>query len=194
MYTYEELKNFVDHCSGCLLSCTRNKSVMGKGNLQSPILFIAEAPGSNEDRDGIPFTGPSGQVFDELLNGIGMKRQDVYLTNIVKCHPPRNRDPLPEEKEACIVYLKYETLLIKPKIIVCLGRIAAQRIIREDYRITREHGSFLYRKNTWLTAVYHPSAILRDPAKMEEAKTDFARIQEKYREIVLSGEKQENRR
>lgn len=97
-----------------------------------------------------------------------------------------------EEKEACIVYLKYETLLIKPKIIVCLGRIAAQRIIREDYRITREHGSFLYRKNTWLTAVYHPSAILRDPAKMEEAKTDFARIQEKYREIVPSAEKREN--
>lgn len=158
--------------------------ISGRRWLPPDICFIAEAPGSNEDRDGIPFTGPSGKVFDELLDSIGMKRQDIYLTNIVKCHPPGNRDPLPQEKEACIVYLKYETLLIKPKIIVCLGRVAAQRIIREDYRITREHGSFLYRKNTWLTAVYHPSAILRDVTKMEEAKADFAKIREKYAELL----------
>lgn len=184
MYTHEELKKFVDNCSRCPLSHTRGKAVMGKGNLKSPIMFVAEAPGSSEDRDGIPFTGPSGGVFDQLLEGIGMKRQDIYLTNIVKCHPPRNRDPLPEEKEACIVYLKHETLLIRPRIIVCLGRTAAQRIIRDDYRITREHGMFLYRKNTWLTAVYHPSAILRDPAKMDEAKADFAGILEKYREVA----------
>lgn len=193
MYTYEELKKFVDACPGCPLSRTRGKSVMGKGNLKASIMFVAEAPGSREDRDGIPFTGPSGNVLDELLRGIGMGRQDVYLTNLVKCHPPGNRDPLPEEKDACIVHLKHETLLIRPKIIVCLGRIAAQRIIRDNYRITREHGTFLYRKNTWLTAVYHPSAILRDPAKMEEAKADFAGILEKYREIQmpsdLTGEK-----
>ncbi len=179
MYTYEELKNFVEHCSKCRLADTRNKSVMGKGNLKSPIMFIAEAPGNNEDRDGIPFTGPSGKVLDNLLESVGLNRQNIYLTNIVKCHPPQNRDPLPKEQEACIAYLKYETLLIKPKIIVCLGRIAAQRIIRPDYRITREHGTFLYRKNTWLTAVYHPSAILRDPAKLEETRADFRRIQEK---------------
>ncbi len=183
MYTYEELKNFVDHCPKCPLAGTRRKSVMGKGNLKSPIMFIAEAPGNSEDRDGIPFTGPSGKVLDDLLESIGLKRQDIYLTNIVKCHPPKNRDPFPEEQESCIAYLKYETLLIKPKIIVCLGRIAAQRIIRPDYRITREHGTFLYRKNTWLTAVYHPSAILHDPAKLEEAKADFRKIQEKCCEI-----------
>lgn len=180
MYTYEELKNFVDHCPRCQLARTRNRAVMGKGNLNSPILFIAEAPGNSEDRDGIPFTGPSGTVFDDLLGSIGLNRQDIYLTNIVKCHPPNNRDPLPQEQEACIAYLKYETLLIRPKIIVCLGRIAAQRIIRPDYRITREHGTFLYRKNTWLTAVYHPSAILRDPTKLEETKADFRKIREKW--------------
>jgi len=177
MYTYEELKNFVDHCPKCPLANTRNKPVMGKGNLKAPIMFIAEAPGNSEDRDGIPFTGPSGKVLDDLLESVGLNRQDIYLTNIVKCHPPKNRDPFPEEQEACIAYLKYETLLIKPKIIVCLGRIAAQRIIRPDYRITREHGTFLYRKNTWLTAVYHPSAILRDPAKLEETRADFRKIQ-----------------
>lgn len=182
MYTYEELKQFADHCQRCPLAVTRNRPVMGKGNLNAAIMFIAEAPGSSEDRDGIPFTGPSGRVLDELLDSIGMNRQEIYLTNIVKCHPPQNRDPFPEEQESYIAYLKYETLLIKPKIIVCLGRIAAQRIIRPDYRITREHGTFLYRKNTWLTAVYHPSAILRDPVKLEETKADFKKIQEKWEE------------
>ncbi|HIX71911.1 MAG TPA: uracil-DNA glycosylase, partial [Candidatus Anaerobutyricum stercoripullorum] len=132
-----------------------------------------------EDRDGIPFTGQSGQVFDRLLGEIGMTREDVYITNIVKCHPPGNRDPKPEEQEACIPYLKYETLLLRPKMIVCLGRVAAQRIIRPDFRITREHGSFLLRKGVWLTAVYHPSAILRDDTKYPETAADFRAIKEK---------------
>lgn len=181
MYTYDELKNFVDHCSRCSLCQTRNHPVMGKGNIHSPLLFVAEAPGRNEDRDGIPFTGKSGELFDRLLEGIGLHRDDIYLTNIVKCHPPGNRDPKPEEQELCIPYLKYETLLVRPKMIVCLGRIAAQRIIRRDYRITREHGEFLKRKNVWLTAVYHPSAILRDDTKMPQMVEDFRKIQEKLK-------------
>lgn len=179
MYTYEELKNFVDHCGRCPLAQTRNRAVMGRGSLRSPVLFIAEGPGRNEDRDGIPFTGQSGQMFDRLLGEIGMTREDVYITNIVKCHPPGNRDPKPEEQEACIPYLKYETLLLRPKMIVCLGRVAAQRIIRPDFRITREHGSFLLRKGVWLTAVYHPSAILRDDTKYPETAADFRAIKEK---------------
>ena len=183
MYTYEELKGFVDHCGRCELCRTRNHSVMGKGNLHSPILFIAEAPGRNEDRDGVPFTGRSGELFDRLLREIEMKREEIYLTNIVKCNPPGNRDPHPNEQEACIPYLKYETLLLRPKIIVCLGRIAAQRIIRPDYRITREHGVFLERKNTWLTAVYHPSAVLRDETKLPQMQEDFRKIREKLEEV-----------
>ena len=179
MYTYEELKNYVDHCGRCPLAQTRNRAVMGRGSLRSPVLFIAEGPGRNEDRDGIPFTGQSGQMFDRLLGEIGMTREDVYITNIVKCHPPGNRDPKPEEQEACIPYLKYETLLLRPKMIVCLGRVAAQRIIRPDFRITREHGSFLLRKGVWLTAVYHPSAILRDNTKYPETAADFRAIKEK---------------
>lgn len=183
MYTYEELKGFVDHCGRCELCRTRNHSVMGKGNLHSPILFIAEAPGRNEDRDGVPFTGRSGELFDRLLREIEMKREEIYLTNIVKCNPPGNRDPYPNEQEACIPYLKYETLLLRPKIIVCLGRIAAQRIIRPDYRITREHGVFLERKNTWLTAVYHPSAVLRDETKLPQMQEDFRKIREKLKAV-----------
>ncbi len=182
MYTYEELKNYVDHCTRCPLYQTRNHAVMGKGNLHAKILFIAEAPGRNEDRDGIPFTGRSGQLFDRLLEGIGMRREEIYLTNVVKCHPPGNRDPKPEEQELCIPYLKYETLLLRPKIIVCLGRIAAQRIIRPDYRITREHGTFLERKGVWLTAVYHPSAVLRDETKLPQMQEDFQKIRKKLEE------------
>ncbi|MFR3386470.1 MAG: uracil-DNA glycosylase [Lachnospiraceae bacterium] len=173
MYTYEELKEFVDHCTRCELCKTRNHPVMGKGDLSSPILFIAEAPGKNEDRDGIPFTGRSGELFDRLLSEIGMKREEIYLTNIVKCHPPNNRDPKQEEQESCIPYLKYETVLLRPKMIVCLGRIAAQRIIRPDYRITREHGTFLERKGVWLTGVFHPSAALRDETKLPPMQEDF---------------------
>lgn len=183
MYTYEELKHFVDHCRRCPLAATRHRAVMGRGNLQAPILFIAEGPGRNEDRDGIPFTGQSGQVFDRLLSGIGLSREDIYITNIIKCHPPGNRDPRPEEQEACMPYLKYETWLLKPKIIVCLGRVAAQRIIRPDFRITREHGNFLLRKGVWLTAVYHPSAILRDEAKLPETEADFRIICDKLSEL-----------
>ena len=167
----------------CPLSQTRNKAVMGRGSFKSQVLFIAEAPGQNEDRDGIPFTGRSGELLDRLLAEAGMSRGEIYLTNIVKCHPERNRDPKPEEQEACMPYLKYETWLLRPRIIVCLGRIAAQRIIRPDYRITREHGTFIYRKNTWLTAVYHPSALLRDETKIPETIADLRAIQKKLEEL-----------
>ena len=183
MYTYEELKKYVESCMRCPLSQTRNKAVMGRGNLKSQVLFIAEAPGQNEDRDGIPFTGRSGELLDRLLAEAGMSRGEIYLTNIVKCHPERNRDPKPEEQEACMPYLKYETWLLRPRIIACLGRIAAQRIIRPDYRITREHGTFIYRKNTWLTAVYHPSALLRDEIKIPETIADLRAIQKKLEEL-----------
>lgn len=183
MYTYEELKQFVEGCSHCPLSRTRNRAVMGKGNLQALVMFVAEAPGNCEDRDGIPFTGKSGELLDRLLQEAGMSREEIYLTNVVKCHPPGNRDPQAEEQEACIRYLKYETLLLQPRIIVCLGRIAAQRIIRPDFRITREHGTFLFRKNTYLTAVYHPSALLRDESKLPETIADFRAIRQKRDEL-----------
>lgn len=185
MYTYDELTQFVTTCRRCPLSQTRTRAVMGRGNQKSPVLFIAEAPGYNEDRDGIPFTGKSGSLLDRLLAEADLTREQIYITNIVKCHPPKNRDPVPAEQEACIPYLKYETLLLKPKIIVCLGRIAAQRIISPDYRITKEHGTFLLRKNVWLTAVYHPSAVLRDEGKMAETVRDYKAIQEKLRELGL---------
>lgn len=183
MYTWEELEAMLPQCRRCSLSGSRNKPVMGRGSRQAQIMFVAEAPGAQEDQQGVPFVGPAGKVLDVLLASAGLKRQEIYLTNILKCHPPGNRDPRPEEQEACLPFLKCETLLLRPPIIVCLGRIAAQRLIEPQYKITRQHGAWVHRKGYWLTAVYHPSAILRDPAKLEEAKKDFQSIVAKLQEI-----------
>lgn len=187
LYTWDELENFVKGCRRCGLCRTRKRPVMGRGSLQSRVLLIAEAPGRTEDEQGLPFVGRSGVVLDELLACAGLSREEIYLTNINKCHPPANRDPMEEEQVACMPYLKYETALIRPQIIVCLGRIAAQRIIRPDYRITREHGKWTERKGYFLTAVYHPSALLRDPSKCACTRQDFRQIGKKLQEIAGSG-------
>ena len=183
MYTWEEIEKFVNHCGACPLGRTRNHPVMGRGDRKSRLMLVAEAPGAQEDLAGVPVVGPSGKGLDELLALAGIRREEIYITNILKCHPPGNRDPLDQEKEACIPYLKWETYLLKPRIIVCLGRVAAQRLISPDYRITREHGTWVERNGCSLTAVYHPSALLRDPARLEVARKDFRAIGEKLRRL-----------
>lgn len=140
MYTWEEIEEYVNHCQRCSLYTTRNKPVMGRGSHNAEIMFIAEAPGAKEDEVGIPFVGPAGQLFDKLLKDCGLSREEIYITNIIKCHPPHNREPEEQEKESCFPYLCYETYLLKPKIIVCLGRVAAQKLIDPNFRITRQHG------------------------------------------------------
>lgn len=190
LYTWEELEHFVEGCRRCGLARTRKRPVMGRGSLNSSVMMIAEAPGKTEDEQGLLFVGRSGAVLDELLACAGFSREEIYLTNINKCHPPANRDPQEEEQLACMPYLKYETALIRPKIIVCLGRIAAQRIIRPDFRITKEHGCWTERKGYFLTATFHPSAVLRDPSKMDEVRRDFLEIRRKLEEIEkISGQK-----
>ena len=183
MHTWEEIEKYVNTCHRCPLCMTRNKSVMGKGSHQADIMFIAEAPGAKEDIAGIPFVGPAGQLFDTLLKECGLSREEIYITNIIKCHPPKNRDPKEQEKERCFPYLRYETYLLKPKIIVCLGRVAAQKLIDPNYRITRQHGEWIERKGFYLTAIYHPSALLRDPEKMEDTRADFQKIVQKRNEL-----------
>ena len=183
MYTWEEIQAEISSCTRCPLSRSRHLAVPGQGSFKADLMFVAEAPGAQEDQMGVPFIGPAGTVFDELLSGADLSRQDIYLTNIIKCHPPGNRDPKDYEKDACFPYLKLETYLLKPKIIVCLGRVAAQRLIEPNYRITRQHGTWIHRKNCYLTAVYHPSALLRDPSKMEDARRDFKEICKKRKEI-----------
>lgn len=166
MLGWEELKRVCDGCQNCPLAQTRHNVVFGVGKETADILFIGEGPGEQEDLTGIPFVGPAGHLLDDMLTIIDLDRKEnCYICNIVKCRPPRNRDPLETEQDACIGYLRNQVALVKPKVIVCLGRIAAKRLIDPDYRITRQHGQWVQRNGIWLTAIYHPSALLRDVTK-----------------------------
>jgi DNA polymerase len=156
--------------------------VFGVGKRNADVLFVGEGPGEQEDLRGEPFVGPAGKLLDDMMSIIDLNRQNAYIANIVKCRPPQNRDPLETEQDACIDYLRNQVALIKPKIIVCLGRIAATRLIRSDFRITREHGTWTERGGIWFTATYHPSALLRDASKRPDAFEDLLAIREKIRE------------
>jgi DNA polymerase len=157
--------------------------VFGVGKQDADILLVGEGPGEQEDLKGEPFVGAAGKLLDDMLSIIDLDRTNVYIANIVKCRPPQNRDPLETEQDACIGYLRNQVALIRPKIIVCLGRIAAKRIIREDYRITKEHGSWIEKNGVWMTAIYHPSALLRDLSKRPETFDDLLSIREKLRAL-----------
>ena len=174
----QELRETCENCQQCELWKERTKVVFGVGDEHSRILFIGEGPGANEDLQGEPFVGRAGKLLDKLLITIGLDRSKVYIANIVKCRPPQNRDPLPAEQEACIGYLREQVRLIQPKLIVCLGRIAAQRIISPDFKVTKEHGQWIERKGTYLMGTFHPAAILRNPNQMPAALSDFLAIQD----------------
>lgn len=183
--TWEELEESCLHCTRCGLCGTRHNVVFGVGNRQSKLLFVGEGPGEQEDRQGIPFVGPAGKLLDDMLSIIDLDREQCYIANIVKCRPPRNRDPLPQEQDACISYLEDQIALLRPKVIVCLGRIAAQRLIAPDFRITADHGTWTTRNEVYYTALYHPSALLRDPGKRPETFDDLLSIREKLREVHI---------
>lgn len=181
--TWDELKSACESCEKCELCKTRTNCVFGVGNINADILFVGEAPGQQEDLSGTPFVGRAGQLLDKFLYAIDIKREDVYIANILKCRPPQNRDPLPAEEEACIDYLREQVKLINPKVIVCLGRIAAMKLIKPDFKITQEHGTWFKKGNYLMTAVYHPAALLRDPRKKEDMLRDMQKIKEKIQEI-----------
>lgn len=170
-------------CRNCPLARTRNHVVFGVGPVPSEIVFVGEGPGQQEDLRGEPFVGAAGQLLDEMLSIIDLSRQNCYIANIVKCRPPQNRDPLPEEQDACIGYLNEQLKLLQPKMIVCLGRIAAMRLIRPEFRITREHGQWSQKDGVFYTAIYHPSALLRDVSKRPETFADLLSIREKARTL-----------
>ena len=171
-------------CQRCALADGRHNVVFGVGSRDAEVLFVGEGPGENEDLQGEPFVGRAGKLLDDMLELIDLDRKkNVYIANIVKCRPPHNRDPLNTEQDACIGYLRNQVALIRPKIIVCLGRIAAMRLIREDYRITREHGQWVEKAGVAMTALYHPAAILRDPGKRPETFDDLKSLQAKIRQV-----------
>ncbi len=161
----DELQKKCAACQRCSLHETRTNCVFGVGNPKAKLMFVGEAPGEQEDLSGTPFVGRAGQLLDKFLYAVDIKREDVYIANILKCRPPKNRDPLPEEEDMCIDYLREQVSLIEPKIIVCLGRISAMRLIKPDFKITKEHGTWFKKGDYLMTAVYHPAALLRDPKK-----------------------------
>lgn len=184
MLDWNGLKNLCAGCTRCGLCETRHHVVFGMGIEDADIMFVGEGPGEQEDLTGLPFVGPAGKLLDDMLSIIDLDRTaNCYIANIVKCRPPRNRDPMETEQDACIGYLRNQVALVKPKIIVCLGRIAAMRLIDRDYRITRQHGQWVCRNGVWMTAIYHPSALLRDMSKRPETFDDLLSIREKIREV-----------
>ena len=182
--SWEQLQNTCSTCTKCNLCSTRTNVVFGVGNQTADIMFVGEGPGEQEDLQGIPFVGAAGKLLDDMLSIIDIDRSNCYIANIVKCRPPRNRDPEEFEQEACIDYLFRQIELVQPKVLVCLGRVAAKRLIRQDFRITREHGSWIERNGIWMTAIYHPSALLRDLSKRPETFDDLLSIRQKLIELA----------
>ncbi len=183
MLDWPQLEQACQNCKRCGLFETRHNVVFGIGPKDADIMFVGEGPGQQEDLQGEPFVGPAGKLLDDMLSIIDMGRNNCYIANIVKCRPPQNRDPLEVEQDACIDYLRNQFLLIKPKILVCLGRVAALRLIRSDFRITKEHGQWVEKQGVWMTAIYHPSALLRDLSKRPDTFRDLLAIREKAKEV-----------
>lgn len=184
MESWKNLEARCRSCTACELHKTRTNCVFGAGNKNADILFVGEAPGEREDLSGTPFVGRAGQLLDKFLAAVDIDRDSVYIANILKCRPPKNRDPLPAEEDACIDFLREQVRLIRPKIIVCLGRISAMRLIKPDFKITREHGEWVERGGFLITAVYHPALLLRDPRKKEDMLEDMKKIKAKLDELA----------
>lgn len=181
---YAQLQKECVACTRCGLCRTRTHVVFGSGPSNASILFVGEGPGYHEDQEGLPFVGKSGQLLDHYLAAMDLDRtRNVYITNIVKCRPPENRDPLPEESAACLDWLREQFRVIRPKIVVCLGRVAAQQLIGRDFSMTRQHGQFIEKGGVWFTATYHPAALLRSPGKKPEAFEDFLALRTKIRQV-----------
>ena len=183
MADWSELQQECLSCTRCGLCETRHNVVFGVGKQTADVLFVGEGPGEQEDLQGEPFVGPAGKLLDDMLSILDLDRTNCYIANIVKCRPPKNRDPLETEQESCIGYLRKQVSLIRPKIIVCLGRIAAQKLIDSGFRITRQHGLWYQKGDIWFMATYHPSALLRDASKRPDAFDDLMSLREKIRSL-----------
>jgi DNA polymerase len=175
--TLDEIAGQIRTCSACPLSNSRTNTVPGEGNPNHPdILFVGEGPGADEDAQGRPFVGAAGQLLDKMIEAMGYKREEVFIANIVKCRPPNNRVPLPEEMNACVPYLKAQIALIKPKIIVALGKTAVQGLLQEDVAITKFRGTWCHYEGIDLMPTYHPAYLLRSPGKKGEAWADLKAV------------------
>jgi len=186
--TEQKLNNLASHlvgCERCGLCRGRTHTVFGEGNPKATVMFVGEGPGQEEDLQGRPFVGPAGQLLDRMLASIGLSRSDVYIANVVKCRPPHNRNPEPDEAEACLPFLRMQYALIRPKIIVCLGSVAARNLIDPSIRITRDRGKWIEKGGVLFLPTYHPAALLRDTGKKREAWQDLQMLSEKLKTMEI---------
>ena len=180
------LEEEVTVCRRCRLAETRTNTVFGVGKREAEIMLIGEGPGANEDLQGEPFVGRAGVLLDKLLLAAGFSRKEnIYIANMVKCRPPQNRDPERDEVEACIGYLWEQVRLISPKIIICLGRVAAQYMIDQDFKVTKQHGEFVQRNGIWMMGTFHPAALLRNPANKEYAFADLLKARDFLQSVIV---------
>lgn len=185
---FEQLGKSAIGCTKCNLSKSRTQVVFGEGNIHAGIMLIGEGPGYYEDELGRPFVGPSGELLDKILGACGFTRwEHVYIANIVKCRPPQNREPLPEERKACLPYLKEQIRLINPRIIVLLGATALKGLISAEMRISEIRGTWIDWENRNVMPTYHPAALLRNPSLKKDSWDDFKNVVVKYRELVNPG-------
>lgn len=186
--SWAQLDEQIRTCQACRLCQTRNNVVPGEGNPHADLMLIGEGPGQEEDRQGRPFVGRSGELLTRMLHAIGLERSEVYICNVVKCRPPGNRNPEPDEAAACLDYLRGQVALVRPRVIVLLGKVACRYTINEQVFITRDHGRWYERKGIWFMPTFHPSALLRDPAKKRDAWEDFQKLRDKLGELQAQSE------
>ena len=184
MNPFDALKNQLLSCTGCPLHETRTNTVFGEGNPDARVLFIGEAPGATEDELGRPFVGRSGQLLDLLMSTVDLSREsNIFITNMIKCRPPQNRDPSADEMARCIGLLKEQVAIINPAIIVCIGRIAAQALMFPEFKVTQQHGQFFAIDDRLMMGTYHPASLLRNPRQKPDAFGDFLRLRSKIKEV-----------
>ncbi len=181
---WEQLEEQAKQCKKCRLCKNRNNVVFGTGNKNTRLMFIGEGPGADEDIQGIPFVGKAGKLMNRAFEAIGLKREDVYIANIVKCRPPSNRNPEEDEANACLNYLRNQVILVKPQIIVLLGSVALKNILGKEYGITASRGKWVEKKGILYMPTWHPAALLRDETK----KIDFIRD---LQEVLIKLDKKE---
>ncbi|MCD5406527.1 MAG: uracil-DNA glycosylase [Desulfotomaculum sp.] len=181
----EQIEKEIINCQRCNLATNRTKIVFGTGNSEAQIMLIGEGPGKDEDLQGLPFIGKAGQLLDKILAAAEIKRQDVYIANIVKCRPPSNRVPNRQEAAACLPWLWQQIEIIQPQIIVLLGSTALKNLIKPDALITKLRGQWLESKSgIKIMPTYHPAALLRDPARKKPVWEDFQKIRDEYKKII----------
>lgn len=185
--TWNEIQEAVADCEKCDLCKTRHNTVFGEGPVPAKIMFIGEGPGQVEDETGRPFVGPAGRMLDNLLQDIGLRREEVYIANVLKCRPPGNRNPRPEEISACMPYIRAQTAFVKPKIIVGLGKFGAGLVLKRDVPIMREHGKVFRVKSFVIIPTFHPAALLHRPENEQFAREDFRIIREQLDALQQPG-------